>query len=68
MIAKTFLFTKDFRAYGTNYLRQNKFFRDHDRSLVTSVADVVAEGISDREAHDRRKYVGPMERQFGSRP
>jgi hypothetical protein len=29
MITKTFLLAKTFRAYGTNFLRQDKFFRDH---------------------------------------
>jgi hypothetical protein len=29
MIAKTFLTAKTFRAYGTNFLRQEKSFRDH---------------------------------------
>jgi hypothetical protein len=29
MIAKTFLLAKTFRAYGTNFLRQEKSIRDH---------------------------------------
>jgi hypothetical protein len=33
VIAKTFLSAKTFRAYGTNFLRQEKSFRDHSRVL-----------------------------------
>jgi hypothetical protein len=29
MIAKTFFIAKTFRAYGTNFLRQEKSLRDH---------------------------------------
>jgi hypothetical protein len=32
MITKTFLLAKLFRAYGTNFFRQEKSFRDHDRA------------------------------------
>jgi hypothetical protein len=32
VIAKTFLSGKTFRAYDTNFLRQEKSFRDHGRA------------------------------------
>jgi hypothetical protein len=33
VIAKTFLSAKTFRAYGTNFFRQEKSFRDHGGAL-----------------------------------
>jgi hypothetical protein len=32
MITKTFISAKTFRAYGTNFFRQDKKLRDHERS------------------------------------
>jgi len=37
VIAKTFLSAKTFRAYGTNFFRQEKSFRDHGRALGRSM-------------------------------
>jgi hypothetical protein len=33
MIVNDFIIMKDFRAYGTNFLRQEKSFRDHGGEL-----------------------------------
>jgi len=33
MIAKDFIITKDFRAHSTNFLLQEKSFRDHGGEL-----------------------------------
>jgi hypothetical protein len=37
MIAKAFLLAKTFRAYGTNFLRQEKSFQDHSAKHGRSV-------------------------------
>jgi hypothetical protein len=41
VIAKTFLSAKTFRAYGTNFFRQEKSFRDHDGTLGRSMQSEV---------------------------
>jgi hypothetical protein len=39
MIAKTFLLAKLFRAYGTNFFRQEKSLRDHGSQDVLAQTD-----------------------------